>query len=116
MCPLCHHPADDHTSAGLCQPCSRAGGPCGAAASSPATHQSGYSNIRLFVRRGPGQVCVEMPATTTALYAAKRLAEALGLDPLAREWVLLDPTDQRALDGDEVMGPFDQRLFTLGWR
>ena len=117
MCTKCQHPADDHSSAGTCKPCSRAGGPCASAASSPVEHhRSGYSTVRVCTNAGSKKVWVEMPAATTARYAAKRVAEALGLDPEAKEYLLLDPADSTLIDPGAGMRLLDGRFLLLAWR
>ena len=99
MCPRCRHADDDHGAAG-CLVCTESFGPCGATG---ATNDPGPT-ICVAVRFGvrPWRQ-VEMPAATTARYAAKRIAEAFGLDPDATEYVIFDPATAKVIDQDEVM-------------
>ena len=57
----------------------------------------------------------EMPSATTCRYAAKRLADELGLAPDEREWCLVDPSSGMSLPQGEVIAPWDGRVVGLGW-
>ena len=60
------------------------------------------------------RVEVEMPAVTTAGYAALRLAEAAGLDPDAGSWFIAGEMGFSIIDETEVMAPWDGKQVTLG--
>ena len=58
---------------------------------------------------------VDMPGATTCLYAAKRMAEQLGLDPSEREWCLVDPRSGMTLPQGDVIASWDGRMLGLGY-
>ena len=57
---------------------------------------------------------VEMPASTTARYAAKRVAEAMDLDPQARDFFLIDIAREEPIPCDDVVADWDGALVLLG--
>ena len=107
MCPHCRHPEDDHSAGGGCLTCSKQGREC-----KPAEVR--FVTIR--IGAGSGDLTpVTMPTATTAGRAAMRAAEALGLDPEARNWFLYDPVARVPLVEGEVMAAFDNRVLILAW-
>ena len=62
------------------------------------------------------RVEVEMPAVTTAGYAALRLAEAAGLDPDAGDWdwCIIGAEGYRIINETEIMAPWDGKQVVLG--
>ena len=109
VCPVCEHAQDDHEAKG-CLRCISSGGPCTAAVltigPSATVCLAGRYGIRPWRQ-------VEMPAATTARFAAKRIAEAFGLDPDAREYILFDPANRRLIDQDEVMAEWDGKAVVV---
>ena len=63
-----------------------------------------------------GEVVLEMPGATTVRYAAKRAAEAMGYDPDALEFYLVDPSTKRVMPQDDVVAYLDSRAFLLASR
>ena len=57
---------------------------------------------------------VEMPGVTTCRYAAKRMAEELGLDPNERDWCLVDPRSGRRVPQGDLVAPWDGSVLGLG--
>ena len=55
---------------------------------------------------------VEMPAATTGRFAAKRGAEAWGLDPEC-PFILVDPVACVAVPDGEIIGPWDGMVLLL---
>ena len=58
---------------------------------------------------------MDMPGATTCRYAAKRMAEELGLDPDGKEWCLVDPASGMALPQGDVIAPWDGGVLGLGY-
>lgn len=106
MCPSCRHPMDDHDAAGICLVCSKLGLRCSG---------SGTATVTIRVPEGPKLWSVAMPAVTAAGYAARRVAEAMDLDPDARDWFLYDPVARRPLADGETMAAYHDRVLTLAW-
>ena len=73
------------------------------------------ATVTIKVRHNREDRPIEMPGATTCLYAAKRVAEVVGLDPAGREWCLVDPSSGMALPQGDVIAPWDGRLLSLGW-
>ena len=108
MCPYCRCPLDDHDAAGACFVCVKRGGQC------PGGVPAGkFVTIQIAGNRY--LTPVSMPAATTAGHAAMRAAEALGLDPQARDWFLSDPMARVPLVEGESMAAFDNRVLRLAW-
>ena len=105
-CSFCSHPLDDHDVSGLCLACAKLGHRCpGPSAATVFVHIAGSSDL----------VTVSMPAITTAQYAAKRAAEAMGLDPDARDWFLYDPVRRLPLAEGEPIASYADRVLCLAW-
>lgn len=73
------------------------------------------SFVTIQVTGGPDLTPVSMPAATTSIYAAKRAAEALGLDPETRDWFLYDPVAGKPIAEEEIMVGYDGRVLKLAW-
>ena len=58
---------------------------------------------------------VDMPGVTTCRYAAKRMAEELGLDPNEQDWRLVDPRSGSPLPQGDLVAPWDGRVLGLGY-
>jgi hypothetical protein len=58
---------------------------------------------------------VDMPASTTVRYAAKRAAAAVGFDPDAREWRLVDPATRHVHPPGNLVAGMDGVWVMLGW-
>ena len=56
---------------------------------------------------------IDMPGATTGRYAAKRAAEAWGLDPDVSEYGLVDVANFRLIPMDEPVADFDTKLLML---
>ncbi len=61
-----------------------------------------------------GEHPVEMPGATSGKYAAKRAAEAVGLDP--EQWWALLYGGHTIIPEDEAVAALDGQVFTLGLR
>ncbi len=60
------------------------------------------------------QTCeVEMPGATTARYAAKRMAEAAGLDPDDRDWALGETETLRTIPQNAVIAKWAGKRLSL---
>ena len=65
--------------------------------------------MRLYLGLDP----VEMPSQTTGRYAAKRVAEHIGLDPDEREWWLKLWPNGSTIDPEEVVAEHDGQAVVL---
>jgi len=63
--------------------------------------------MKLQVLTYDGTEAVELPAATTAGYAALHVAEALGLDPEALRYFLVDAKTHELIDEGEVVAGLD---------
>lgn len=116
VCSKCPHSIDDHGPGG-CLMCAKMRVSCNLlSADSGRPSVAAGPSITLLLQMDGGSVPVNMPAATTARYAAKRCAEAIGLDPQAREYVLLGMGRSSVIDGSVVMAPWDGRPVRLGWQ
>ncbi len=50
---------------------------------------------------------IQMPGATTARYAAKRLAEAVGLDPDDQDWALAETNTFRLISQNDIIANWD---------
>ena len=68
-------------------------------------------NITIHICKYGGTVPLEMPGATTALYAAKRAADALGYEGEDAHWMLRPALSAEPLHDDTVMGEHDGQGF-----
>ena len=106
MCPYCRHPIDDHSTAGICLTCAKQSRECTA----PKVN---FVTIQIATYRE--LVPVSMPAVTSCGSAAMRAAEALGLDPQAKDWFLYDPVARVPLEEEAIMAAYNNRVLRLAW-
>ena len=111
MCGRCSHALDDHESNGVCLTCARVGGSC----LEPGRHPI-ETTVTLWTCPGGSLVAVEMPGATTVGYAAKRMADAIGLDPDGGEYFLAYPRTRRVLNPDEIVAPLNGQMVLIGVR
>ena len=93
MCPDCGIAIDDHLSEGRCP-------------SSPPAMLPPPETTTLWARSGDLLVRVDMHSATSGLYAAKRVAEELHLDPDYCEYWLVLVLDGSVVPQDEPIFPF----------
>ena len=72
------------------------------------------ATVIIIYRRNGVEKAVDMPGATACRYAAKRLAEELGLDPDGQEWCLVDPGSGMPLPQGDVIAPWGGRVLGLG--
>ena len=73
-----------------------------------------FVTIKVALRPGFASREVSMPGATTILYAAKRAAEELGLDPDEREWCLV--YGRTPLYQDDLIADHAEKPLWLFWK
>ena len=73
------------------------------------------ATVTIIYRRNGVEKVVDMPGVTACRYAAKRMAEELGLDPNSKDWCLVDPRSGMPLPQGDLIAPWDGRVLGLGY-
>ena len=64
--------------------------------------------VTIYFRDGAREIALTLPALTTGKYAAKRVAEQLGIDPDANLGLAVDGN---LIDPDEILAAYDNIAF-----
>ena len=107
MCSGCGHAIDDHQEDGTCTVCHLRGWTC------PGGRRHEFIDLRVILRRDDPPILVTMPGSTSGRYAAKRVAEVIGMDPDSTEFQLRDAVSRQVIPMDVVILPWDGKAVEL---